>query len=109
MKVVISIAVSIAVGLVVFAVASYLMGLYTWTAIHSGWSQAQIDRFYLALRVGAVILGIVAASVLDAAAKHALYLSNWLPELARLVRTPERRSPLRPRCPPQERARSIID
>ena len=62
MKVVISIAVSIAVGLVVFVVASYLLGLYTWTAIHSGWSQAQIDRFYLALRVGPVILGIVAAS-----------------------------------------------
>src|SRR4029079_6481567 len=62
MKVVISIAVSIAVGLVVFVVASYLLVLYTWTAIHSGWSQAQIDRFYLALRVGPVILGIVAAS-----------------------------------------------
>lgn len=51
--------IAIAVGLVVYVTVAYLMAMFAWTAIHSGWSQVQIDRFYVAVRVVPPLLGIL--------------------------------------------------
>ena len=51
-----------AVGLVVWAAVYFLMAMYSWTAIHSGWSQGQINAFYLSVDVVPPIVGVVAAS-----------------------------------------------
>ena len=49
--------VAVVVGLVVGGVVYFAFAVYTWTAIHSGWSQRGIDIFYLATLLAPVLVG----------------------------------------------------
>jgi hypothetical protein len=57
----VKVVVPMVVGLVVCAVVWFVMGIYTWTAIHSGWSQRQIDAFFVSVYLVPPILGVIAA------------------------------------------------
>ena len=48
-------------GLVVGGVVFFAFGLYTWTAIHSGWSLEGIQIFHLATVLVPVLVGAVTA------------------------------------------------
>ena len=56
--------VAVVAGLVVGGVVFFAFALYTWTAIHSGWSQRGIDNFYLATLLVPIVAGAAAALLL---------------------------------------------
>jgi asparagine N-glycosylation enzyme membrane subunit Stt3 len=51
---------AIAAGGAVAAATFSGFALYTWTAIHSGWSQAGINAFHAATTVVPLVLGMLA-------------------------------------------------
>lgn len=51
--------VAVVAGLVVGGVVYFAFAVYTWTAIHSGWSQRGIDNFYLATDLIPVLVGAI--------------------------------------------------
>ena len=53
--------VAVAVGLVVGGVVFFAFALYTWTAIHSGWSQHGMYIFSLATLLVPIVAGAAAA------------------------------------------------
>jgi len=59
MKELVALAVALMVGVAVFLA----FGLYTWTAIHSGWSELGVRTFHLATRVVPIAMGLAAGWV----------------------------------------------
>ena len=51
--------IAVAAGIAVDAVALAAFGLYTWTAIHSGWSEGGLGAFMAATIVVPAALGFV--------------------------------------------------
>ena len=50
--------VGIVIGLLIGALVYIGFGLYTWTAIHSGWSQSAIERYFLAAHIVPLVAGV---------------------------------------------------
>lgn len=53
--------VAVAIGLIVTVALIFAFGTYTWSAIHSGWSQQAIDTYYLAAYLVPTAAGAVSA------------------------------------------------